>query len=210
MAIIFGGIIGYGRERERRPAGLRTNILVSIGSALAMITNIYIYEVYNSSSDPTRLGAQVISGIGFLGAGTIIVTGKNKVRGLTTAAGLWACACMGLAIGAGFYSGAIIGCLFIASVTAVLSKLDKRINRNSRNITIYILVNSTKAASKLLKDIQSTNVKISDIEISNNNVSSNDLIGILLGLRIPGDVCHNDFIENITNKNEVIFLQEIN
>ena len=210
MAIIFGGIIGYGRERERRPAGLRTHILVSIGSTLAMITNIYIYEVYNSSSDPTRLGAQVISGIGFLGAGTIIVTGKNKVRGLTTAAGLWACACMGLAIGAGFYSGAIIGCLFIASVTAVLSKLDNRINRNSRNITIYILVNSTKAASKLLKDIQSTNVKISDIEISNNNVSSNDLIGILLGLRIPGDVCHNDFIENITNKNEVIFLQEIN
>ena len=210
MAIIFGGIIGYGRERERRPAGLRTHILVSIGSTLSLITNIYIYEVYNSSSDPTRLGAQVISGIGFLGAGTIIVTGKNKVRGLTTAAGLWACACMGLAIGAGFYSGAIIGCLFIASVTAVLSKLDKRINRNSRNITIYILVNSTKAASKLLKDIQSTNVKISDIEISNNNVSSNDLIGILLGLRIPGDVCHNDFIENITNKNEVIFLQEIN
>ena len=210
MAIIFGGIIGYGRERERRPAGLRTHILVSIGSTLSMITNIYIYEVYNSSSDPTRLGAQVISGIGFLGAGTIIVTGKNKVRGLTTAAGLWACACMGLAIGAGFYSGAIIGCLFIASVTAVLSKLDKRININSRNITIYILVNSTKAASKLLKDIQSTNVKISDIEISNNNVSSNDLIGILLGLRISGDICHNDFIENITNKNEVIFLQEIN
>lgn len=210
MAIIFGGIIGYGRERERRPAGLRTHILVSIGSTLAMITNIYIYEVYNSSSDPTRLGAQVISGIGFLGAGTIIVTGKNKVRGLTTAAGLWACACMGLAIGAGFYSGAIIGCLFIASVTAVLSKLDKKINRNSRNITIYILVNSTKAASKLLEDIQTTNVKISDIEISNNNVSSNDLIGILLGLRISGDICHNDFIESITNKNEVIFLQEIN
>ena len=87
----------------------------------------------------------------------------------------------GLAIGAGFYSGAIVGCLFIASVTAVLSKLDKRINRNSRNITIYILVNSTKAASKLLKDIQSTNVKISDIEI-NNNVSSNDLVVFCLAL----------------------------
>lgn len=210
MAVLFGGIIGYGREKEKRPAGLRTHILVSVGSTLVMITNFYIYEYYGGNTDPTRLGAQVISGIGFLGAGTIIVTGKNKVRGLTTAAGLWACACMGLAIGAGFYSGAIIGCLFIASVTAVLSKLDKRININSRNITIYILVNSTKAASKLLKDIQSTNVKISDIEISNNNVSSNDLIGILLGLRIPGDVCHNDFIENITNKNEVIFLQEIN
>lgn len=210
MAVIFGGIIGYGRERERRPAGLRTHILVSIGATLAMITNIYICKMYNGYTDPTRLGAQVISGIGFLGAGTIIVTGKNKVRGLTTAAGLWACACMGLAIGAGFYSGAIIGCLFISAVTVALANIDKKININSRNITLYILVNSTTAASKLLQDIQSKNVKISDIEISNNNVSSNDLIGILLGLKISREVCHYDFIESITNKNEVIFLQEIN
>jgi len=167
-------------------------------------------KIYNGYTDPTRLGAQVISGIGFLGAGTIIVTGKNKVRGLTTAAGLWACACMGLAIGAGFYSGAIIGCLFISAVTVALANIDKKINRNSRNITLYILVNSTTAASRLLQDIQSKNVKISDIEISNNNVSSNDLIGILLGLKISREVCHYDFIESITNKNEVIFLQEIN
>ena len=210
MAVIIGGIIGYGRERERRPAGLRTHILVSIGATLAMITNIYMCKIYNGYTDPTRLGAQVISGIGFLGAGTIIVTGKNKVRGLTTAAGLWACACMGLAIGAGFYSGAIIGCLFISAVTVALANIDKKINRNSRNITLYILVNSTTAASRLLQDIQSKNVKISDIEISNNNVSSNDLIGILLGLKISREVCHYDFIESITNKNEVIFLQEIN
>ena len=210
MAVIFGGIIGYGRERERRPAGLRTHILVSIGATLAMITNIYMCKIYNGYTDPTRLGAQVISGIGFLGAGTIIVTGKNKVRGLTTAAGLWACACMGLAIGAGFYSGAIIGCLFISAVTVALANIDKKINRNSRNITLYILVNSTTAASRLLQDIQSKNVKISDIEISNNNVSSNDLIGILLGLKISREVYHYDFIESITNKNEVIFLQEIN
>ena len=210
MAVIFGGIIGYGRERERSPAGLRPHILVSIGATLAMITNIYMCKIYNGYTDPTRLGAQVISGIGFLGAGTIIVTGKNKVRGLTTAAGLWACACMGLAIGAGFYSGAIIGCLFISAVTVALANIDKKINRNSRNITLYILVNSTTAASRLLQDIQSKNVKISDIEISNNNVSSNDLIGILLGLKISREVCHYDFIESITNKNEVIFLQEIN
>lgn len=183
MAVIFGGIIGYGRERERRPAGLRTHILVSIGATLAMITNIYMCKIYNGYTDPTRLGAQVISGIGFLGAGTIIVTGKNKVRGLTTAAGLWACACMGLAIGAGFYSGAIIGCLFISAVTVALANIDKKINRNSRNITLYILVNSTTAASRLLQDIQSKNVKISDIEISNTSIT-NDLIGILLGLKI--------------------------
>ena len=108
------------------------------------------------------------------------------------------------------YSGAIIGCLFISAVTVALANIDKKINRNSRNITLYILVNSTTAASRLLQDIQSKNVKISDIEISNNNVSSNDLIGILLGLKISREVCHYDFIESITNKNEVIFLQEIN
>jgi putative Mg2+ transporter-C (MgtC) family protein len=210
MAVIFGGIIGYGRERERRPAGLRTHILVSIGATLTMITNIYIYERYGALCDPTRFGAQVISGIGFLGAGTIIVTGKSKVRGLTTAAGLWASACMGLAIGAGFYSGAIIGFIFIVAVTVVLTKLDKRINNKSRNITLYILVDSTNAASNLLVDIQNKNVRIIDIEINNNNLSSNNLIGILLGLKISREICHGDLIQSISNKKEVIFLQEIN
>ena len=210
MAVIFGGIIGYGRERERRPAGLRTHILVSIGATLTMITNIYIYERYGALCDPTRFGAQVISGIGFLGAGTIIVTGKSKVRGLTTAAGLWASACMGLAIGAGFYSGAIIGFIFIVAVTVVLTKLDKRINNKSRIITLYILVDSTNAASNLLVDIQSKNVRIIDIEINNNNLSSNNLIGILLGLKISREICHGDLIQSISNKKEVIFLHEIN
>lgn len=210
MAVIFGGIIGYGREREKRPAGLRTHILVSVGATLAMITNIYLHKIYNGETDLSRLGAQVISGIGFLGAGTIIVTGKNKVRGLTTAAGLWACSCMGLAIGAGFYSGAIIGCLVIAAVTVALANLDRKINRKSRNITLYILVNSTKAVSNLLKEIQSKNIKIRDIEISNNNVTSNEIIGILIGLKISRDVCPRNFIESISNKDEVIFFQEIN
>ena len=210
MAVIFGGIIGYGREREKRPAGLRTHILVSVGATLAMITNIYLHKIYNGETDLSRLGAQVISGIGFLGAGTIIVTGKNKVRGLTTAAGLWACACMGLAIGAGFYSGAIIGCLVIAAVTVALANIDRNINRKSRNITLYILVNSTKAVSNLLKEIQSKNIKIRDIEISNNNVTSNEIIGILIGLKISRDVCPRNFIESISNKDEVIFFQEIN
>lgn len=210
MAVFFGGIIGYGRERERRPAGLRTHILVSIGATLAMITNIYIYQVYDAVSDPTRLGAQVISGIGFLGAGTIIVTGKNKVRGLTTAAGLWASACMGLALGAGFYFGAIIGCILIFAVTVILANLDKKINNKSRNITLYILLESHLEVAKILTYIQNNDIKISDIEINNNNVISNELIGILIGLEISRGVCHKDFINSIKKRAGVIFLQEIN
>src|SRR5690554_4598709 len=104
--MVAGGILGLDREFKNRPAGLRTFMLVCIASTLVMITNQYVLEVYSHLNiDPTRMGAQVISGIGFLGVGTIIVTRRNHVKGLTTAAGLWASACIGLAIGIGFYSG---------------------------------------------------------------------------------------------------------
>ena len=205
LCFIISFCIGLERQWRRRAIGLRTNVLVCIGSFLFVT-----FSIQTNAKDISRIAAQVVSGIGFLGAGTIIVTGKNKVRGLTTAAGLWACACMGLAIGAGFYSGAIIGCLVIAAVTVALANLDRKINRKSRNITLYILVNSTKAVSNLLKEIQSKNIKIRDIEISNNNVTSNEIIGILIGLKISRDVCPRNFIESISNKDEVIFFQEIN
>ena len=110
LALICGGILGIERGKKNRPAGFRTYMLVCVASAMVMITNQYISNMY-STGDPSRMGAQVISGIGFLGAGTIIVTGRNRVKGLTTAAGLWASACIGLTIGVGFYSGAIIGCI---------------------------------------------------------------------------------------------------
>ena len=105
LSILIGGILGIERGRKNRPAGLRTYILVCLGSALVMMTNQYVYITFDTG-DPVRLGAQVISGIGFLGAGTIVLTGRNKIMGITTAAGLWTAACSGLAIGIGFYEGA--------------------------------------------------------------------------------------------------------
>ncbi|WP_312446942.1 MgtC/SapB family protein, partial [Lacrimispora sp.] len=94
LALIIGGILGMEREVRKQPAGFRTYMLVCMGSAAVMMTNQYISQTFGGS-DPSRLGAQVVSGIGFLGAGTIIVTRNNQVRGLTTAAGLWAAACAG-------------------------------------------------------------------------------------------------------------------
>ena len=108
LAILCGGIIGIERGRKGRTAGFRTHVLVCIGATLTVLTNQYMMQ-YFGGGDPARLGAQVINGIGFLGAGTIIVTGRHKVKGLTTAAGLWASACLGVAIGAGFYEGALAG-----------------------------------------------------------------------------------------------------
>ncbi|MFQ7474136.1 MAG: MgtC/SapB family protein, partial [Anaerovoracaceae bacterium] len=112
LALILGGIIGLERGANRHPAGFRTHILVCVGAALAMMTNQFIVDNFGAS-DPARLGAQVITGVGFLGVGTILITGHSRIKGLTTAAGLWASACLGLAIGIGFYSGAIAAAIII-------------------------------------------------------------------------------------------------
>lgn len=108
FSVLAGALIGIDRAMKRRGAGIKTHVLVCLGSALVMLTAQFIRLNYEGSMDVTRLGAQVISGVGFLGVGTIIVTGHNQVRGLTTAAGLWGCACIGLAIGIGFVDGAFI------------------------------------------------------------------------------------------------------
>ena len=123
VAIILGGIIGMERGMKNRPAGLRTYMLVSVGACVVMLINQYAYQVYGVG-DPVRLGAQVVSGIGFLGAGTIIVTSHNQIKGLTTAAGLWASACVGLAIGIGLYEVALVGGLAIYVVLTVLHQWD--------------------------------------------------------------------------------------
>lgn len=135
LALILGGILGIERGRKRRPAGLRTYMIVCMASALVMLTGEYLVQEYGTG-DPARLGAQVISGIGFLGAGTIIITSR-QVKGLTTAAGLWAAACMGLAIGAGFYAGAVICGTFLLLVMAAMSRLDAYLRLRSRQINFF-------------------------------------------------------------------------
>jgi putative Mg2+ transporter-C (MgtC) family protein len=107
-AVIIGGFIGLERGLKNRPAGLRTYMLVCVGACIVMLTNQYMVQVYGTG-DPVRMGAQVVSGIGFLGAGTIIVTRRNQIKGLTTAAGLWSAAGVGLALGIGFYEAALVG-----------------------------------------------------------------------------------------------------
>lgn len=128
LAIICAGVIGFDRDVHGAPAGLRTHILVCVGAMLAMTTGTFA-TMYIGGADPTRVGAQVISGIGFLGAGTIIVIRHNKIAGLTTAAGLWASACLGLAIGVGYYEGAIVGCLAILFTQHVLLGLRNSIHQ---------------------------------------------------------------------------------
>ncbi len=134
LAALLSGIIGFEREHSHRPAGFRTHILVSVGSALVMLTSVYISQKYNSGTDITRMSAQVISGIGFLGAGTILREGFS-VKGLTTAASLWAVSCIGIAVGAGFISGALVATLVIY---LTLNSLKRFIVRGSAGKLIFI------------------------------------------------------------------------
>lgn len=137
LAILIGGIMGFERGKNNHPAGFRTYILVCLGSALVMMTNQYLFNEFGTS-DPARLGAQVISGIGFLGAGTIVLNGRNQIKGITTAASLWTAACSGLAIGIGFYEGALVGAFAIIFTVAGLQKANSWVRNHSKYLDIYI------------------------------------------------------------------------
>ena len=124
ITTILSGIIGFEREHSHRPAGFRTHILVAVGSALVMLTSVYIFESQGMTGDVTRMSAQVLSGIGFLGAGTILREGFS-VKGLTTAAGIWTTSSVGLAIGAGYLVPSVIILIFIILSLVVIEKIEE-------------------------------------------------------------------------------------
>ncbi|MBE7066292.1 MAG: MgtC/SapB family protein [Ruminococcaceae bacterium] len=150
LTMVLSGVIGLQRGRHGRAAGLRTHVLVSLGGALTVMLGLYTTQILGFSSDPLRVGAQVISGIGFLGVGTILVKGDAKITGLTTAAGLWATAAIGMAAGAGFYEGAVIVAALMIITFTIFIKLEIKINRNVKQMYIYIELNQADKASEVV------------------------------------------------------------
>lgn len=164
VSVILGGVIGFERERKNRPAGLRTNMLVCIGACIVMMTNQYIYQIYGTG-DPVRMGAQVVSGIGFLGAGTIIVTAHNRIKGLTTAASLWSAACVGLTLGVGLYEVAVIGCLVIFLVLTLLHLWDGQIHSRIKSMDVYIELEADVSLGEFLHHIRERDLSISGLQM---------------------------------------------
>lgn len=151
LAIVLSGIIGFERELHGRPAGLRTHVLVSVGAALVMLISI---DGFGGSGDPARLAAQVVSGIGFLGAGAIIRDGGD-IKGITTAATLWIGGMIGLACGNGYYIGAVATTVFVLLFILLLKPIESRIN--NKNKSIVLTIDSEKA-------VLATIIKIFDEE----------------------------------------------
>ena len=165
IALLGGGIIGMSRGKRQHAAGLRTHLLVCIGAASVMMTSLYQAQNLGVPGDAFRMPAQVVSGVGFLGAGSILVTGKRHVTGLTTAAGLWASACMGLAAGAGFYEGALMMCVLIYVVLVSLNKLDSTHVKASRVMNVYVELKSGVPLSALGSRSAETHGYILELEI---------------------------------------------
>jgi putative Mg2+ transporter-C (MgtC) family protein len=209
LATLFGGIIGFEREFLRQPAGLRTHMLICIGSALVMLTGQYVYVSISSSVDPTRLGAQVISGIGFLGVGTIMIVGGKQVKGLTTAAGLWASACTGLAIGIGFYSGAIVGVILIFVVETIMRNIIAYFSKYSKNIRIYVELDDRSKIEDLRDHLAVHSIKMASIEMSRDQPINAQFVGLYFNLILPERAAHSELLTSFIKLDWVSYVQEI-
>ena len=174
LSAIIGGFIGTEREVNNRPAGLRTHILGTLGSTLVMLVSIDGFQ----SADPSRLAAQVVSGIGFLGAGTIMRTGNN-ISGLTTAASLWVCAGIGLAVGAGYYLGAIVTTAIVLATLMSLGIFEKRILRKKYQAIEVIATNRPGIIGQIGVLFGKHYVSIKDITILNNDNEYDEDSGIM-------------------------------
>ena len=168
MALIASAILGMERTRKLRPAGMRTYMLVCIGACSTMLGGLYLYEIYGPGFDPARMAAQVISGIGFVGAGTIMVTPHQKVRGLTTAAGLWAVACLGINIGVGNYIIALGVFTAMLITMFVIDKLEQVFFRRLLRIHVTILVQSLEVVPLMRDAMRPMDITISNLELSDS------------------------------------------
>jgi len=212
LSILLGGIIGLERGRKNRPAGFRTYMLVCMGAALAMILGQYAAQLAasrGSQSDMTRIAAQVINGVGFLGAGTILLTQKQQVKGLTTAAALWASACMGLALGAGFYECVLLAFSIIIIVILLLPKIESLLIEKSRNMDIYVEAFDTVGIHQVIDCLKRQNIHIYDVDINHSSVQPGHRPNAIFSIRLNKKQTHTGVIKQLSHLDAIYSIQEL-
>lgn len=220
LAMVVGGIVGFEREKKGRPAGFRTYMLVAVGATLTVILSQYLDYMLNNrwvlasgtigiKTDLSRFGAQVINGVGFLGAGTIIVTGKQEVKGLTTAAGLWASACMGIAIGAGFYECMVMGTLLIVISMKLLPFIENIVMRRARNMSIYVGMDSMENLGSVVSYLKNAGIRLFDVEIDKSENEHLKQVNALLSIRLPNQIQHTQVLAKLATMDGIIAIEEV-
>ena len=197
LSVICGGVIGIERERKRRPAGFRTHILICLGAAMTTLTSQYIVLELKLFTDLARLGAQVIAGIGFIGAGTIIVTKHRQVKGLTTAAGLWTAAIVGLCCGAGFYEGAVFATLIVLLAEIVFSKFEYFILSSAKTFTLFVEYTDSAMLANIVDTLKKSQVYILDLDSSVEPLEVVDLLHTLLREHLGEGRIGNETVDSI-------------
>ena len=220
LAMLLGGMIGLERGRKHRAAGFRTYMLVCLGSALTSLMSQYLFvqlgtvwaEIAATTGkqvDVSRFGAKVYSGIGFLAAGTIIVTGRQEVKGLTTAAGLWASACMGIAIGAGFYECVIIAFVLMFLCIHFLPMVEVYLLENARNMNIYVELKSLDEIGTLLARVKAQGVQIYSVEIDRGGEEHHRYPSAVLSVRLEHHQQHPQILAALSEVKGVTMIDEI-
>ncbi|OJU17225.1 MAG: hypothetical protein BGN88_04005 [Clostridiales bacterium 43-6] len=194
VAVILGGIIGMERGGKNHDAGLRTHIIVCLGSASIMVLSECLVTQYGTPTEMMRMGAQVISGIGFLGVGSIIVDG-NRIRGITTAAGLWTTACVGLVVGSGYYILAAIIVLFMLFAMLGLRSLTSYLRRKSEVINLRVELFDTNNLKAILGKLCQEDVQIASIKMNEDD----DTAEIILDIKRTGKNTYSKLLYDLSS-----------
>lgn len=208
LSVLIGGLIGLERGLKNRPAGLRTYMVVCLGACLVMLTNQYVCQVFGTG-DPVRMGAQVVSGIGFLGAGTIMVTRRNQIKGLTTAAGLWTAAGVGLAIGVGFYEAAITGALAVFTVMTLLQRMDQRMRRKTKVLEVYVELGKELSLGDFLRTLRSRDIEVRDTQRDQDSQQENGVRAYIATLKLQKRQSHVEVMDDVRTISGVVYLEEL-
>ncbi len=207
LALLCGGIIGLERSYKNRPAGFRTHILLCNGAAVASMTGIYLYICAHLPADLSRIGAQVVSGLGFIGAGTIIVTGAKSIKGLTTAAGLWATGIIGLAIGAGYYEGAVIATVLVLITQILIPILEYKI-KFSPDFSICVHYRLKPALDHVLRYCKDEKFVIRNLQVTGDG-GETPVYSAVVTLRPRRSVNRENFESHIRGIEGVLELYEV-
>lgn len=209
IAFLCGALIGLEREFKRRPAGFRTHILICVGATMTTLTGQYLFLSQGYFTDMARLGAQVIAGIGFIGAGTIIVTRRNQIKGLTTAAGLWTCAIIGLAVGGGFYEGAIIGTFLVLLSEIAFARLEYFVMDRLPEMNVYMEFRSRSVLETMFETLKQENVKVRNLEITRTKEKDVMNSSAIFTLRFQKAIPTEEVLEQLRQMDGVYLVEEL-
>ena len=209
MSFLCGGLIGLEREYKRRAAGFRTHILICLGAAITTMTSQYLALVMGFSTDMGRLGAQVIAGIGFIGAGSILVTRRQRVKGLTTAAGLWAAAIIGLCFGAGFFEGGVIATVLILLAELLFSRVETAVIYRIPEINLSVECPEKSGLDAVLQLLQEEAVKVLTMEVMRASGEGHGNTSAILSVRLPKKYRAETLVLKLNGLQTVVSAEEI-